>query len=226
MKPPKDLEKMRRELGGARNLAKHYGVGERRVRSWFIEKGMPIKPATRIAPPPKDFREKYKNMSRDELQKHYNVGRKSISTWVKELGLKTKNTPPPPKNKRPVPDGFKAVSPTMTMNELCAHYGAACSTIRRWIAETGLPKRRWVNFGTPKAQPIPPAKDDHEHHRAVNYLRKFMAVSPCDEQGKYQENGSHYRIGYSVFTHQEVIDRAQSHQERAMRKIFSSSKAA
>lgn len=188
------------------------------------KKTRPIKPA------PSDFVEVFARIGVIyKTAKHYRVSHTTCSRWVKELGLKAPN----PHGKKDAPDDFKEIAPTMIKQELAIHYQVSAQIINRWLIECNVEAMRYKPVFQPffinprvKTSTIPPAKNDHEHHRAANYLRKFMAVSSCDEQGKYQENGSHYRIGYSIFTHQEVIDRAQSHQERAMRKIFASSKAA
>jgi hypothetical protein len=224
MKPPKDLEKMRRELGGARRIAKHYGVGVKRVRAWFIEKGMPIKLETRIAPPPKDFSRVYPTMTRLELMKHYGASHKSISNWISELGLPDKRVPPPPKPKRPNPDGFRKLAPTLSINALSTHYNACGSTVKRWLIELGIDTKKPYNFRMKnRCTAIPSAKNDHPHERAANYLRKFMAVSPCDKDGKYKLGGSFYRVGQNVLSREETIKKAERHMERQKTISYSNS---
>lgn len=178
--------------------------------------------------PPKSFAKDWTKLGRDELLEKYNIGLRVFYRWKKELNLPSKSKAPPPPKMRPVPDGFQSIAPTMSIPALAKFYTAGANTVRRWIEETGAPRPGPAVYTSswPKARGIPPQKNDHEHERAANYLRKFMAVSPCDEAGVYKLGGSHYRVGYNVMSRAELIEKANAHQDRAMRRILNKRKAA
>lgn len=221
---PKDIAEMRIKLGGVLNLAKHYKASTSTVSRWLIESDIPTGPPPRIGKPPSDFAEIRSRMTIKEMQDHYGVGRKAIERWTKELNLPRKKTVPPVPKIRPAPDGFTKLAPTMSINALSAHYNACGSTVKRWLTELGIGAKKPYKFRMKnRCTPIPSAKNDHPHEKAVNYLRRFMAVSPCDKDGKYKLGGRFYRVGQNVLSREETIRKAEKHMERQKTISYSNS---
>lgn len=77
------------------------------------------------------------------LVKHYGVSMKVVNAWCKALGISKKRggEGPRPKAKRPCPPDFAALYPTMTMEQLRAHYGTHYAAMWRWIDELGLERK-------------------------------------------------------------------------------------
>lgn len=219
-KPPADLKEKRAELGGVNNLATFYKTSRRTVSRWLRECGLPTDRQPRVRKIPADFADVRETNNFEQLKKHYRVSGAQIRTWTKELGLPAKKTVPPLRRKKPPPDDFRSKAPFMFIAELAAHYNAGKPTISRWIKETGAKTKRFVNYGAPKPPAIPPAKNSLVHEIEANYLRRFTPVSPCCKDGKYKENGDHYRVGHTVMTRQEMIAKAESHKQREMNKVF------
>lgn len=46
--------------------------------------------------------------------------------------------------------------------------------------------------------------------QAADYLRRFGPVVRCDDRGRYNENGTHWRRNFSVLTADEIIERAEA----------------
>lgn len=214
---PSDLREIREKLGGVRKIAKHYKASTRTVTQWMRASGIPTEAPSRKKTPPPDFAKLREKMNRKELKAYCGASERMLTQWTKELNLPRKS---PPKIFRDIPEDFTPIAPTMTMYQLENYYRAGGSTVRRWLKETGCSTRKLIRYKRHKIATIPPQKDDNEHHRAANYLRKFMAVSPCGEDGKYKQDGSHYRVGQNVLSHEATIEKARAHQERVMRRIY------
>ena len=225
-KPPADLKEKRAELGGVNNLATFYKTSRRTVSRWLRECGLPTDRQPRVRKIPADFADVRETNNFEQLKKHYRVSGKFITEWTKQIGFVQKKTLPPPKKGRAVPDDFRSKSSGMFIAELAEYYGVGKSTVSRWVRETGVKTKRFVNYGAPKKPSIPPPKRETRHDLAVEYLRRFMAVSPCCKDGKYKENGDHYRVGHTVMTRQEMIAKAESRKQREMNKVFRRSRAA
>lgn len=218
---PADFAQKRVEVGGVLKLAKHYDVYPSVIKRWIRECGLPTSAPIKMKPVPDDFIKQHKNMTQRELVAHYGVSMKTIRKWEAATNTFKEKTLPrftPPK--RAIPDDFARVAGSLTISQLTKHYKSSPGTVKRWIAESQVSPKKWINFGAPKAQPIPLAKQNHEHERAANYLRKYMAVSPCNADGKYEQGGSHYRVGFNVMTREQTIEKARAHQDREMRKIL------
>ena len=220
---PADFAQKRIEIGGVLNLAKHYDVYPSVIKRWIKECGLPTKAPIKMKPVPDDFIVQHKKMTQRELVVHYGVSMKTIRKWEAATNTFKEKTLPrftPPK--RPLPSDFAQSAGKMNFSQLVKHYQSSRATVKRWIAESQATPKKWINFGTPKAQPIPLAKQNYEHERAANYLRKYMAVSPCNADGKYEQDGSHYRVGFNVMTREQTIEKARAHQDREMRRILAS----
>lgn len=219
-KPPADLKEKRAELGGVKNLAKHYKVSPNTITKWLKESGLPTERQPKARKIPADFAEVRATRNFEQLKKHYRVSGAQIRRWTQELGLPAKKMVPPLRQKKPSPSDFRSKAPTMFIAELAAHYNVGKPTISRWIKESGVKTKRFVNYGAPKKPCIPPPKRETRHDLAVEYLRRFTPVSPCDKDGKYKENGDHYRVGNTVMARDEVMEKAESHKQREMNKVF------
>lgn len=164
-----------------------------------------------------------------QMTRHWRASEKTIRRWIAETGVPHKPSAQTP-TLRPVPDDFAAICPTMTKAKLKVHYRTSDPVLERWIIETGAkPKthsRGYFKMPRTGGQPIPPPKRENQYDLAAEYLRKFMPVSSCDHYGKWRLNGSHYRVGNTVMTPDEMMAKSEAKKEREIRKIFRSSKVA
>ena len=101
---------------------------------------------------PDDFAEMAKRYNRHELTKHYKVGWKAVVRWCDETGARPAKVRVVPANRKPLPDDFAQVAPTMFRYELKRRYGAKDETIKRWLGEAGVSAREYIS---PKRRPVP-----------------------------------------------------------------------
>lgn len=175
---------------------------------------------------PDDFLEmKPKFQSIRQMTRHWRASEKTIRRWIEESGVPHERCINSP-ILRPVPDDFTTVCPTMTKAKLKSHYKTSDTVLERWCVETGAkPKtHRRGFFKMPRTggQPIPPPKRENQYDLAAEYLRKFMPVSSCDCYGKWRLNGSHYRVGNTLMTPDEMMAKSEAKKDREIRKIFRS----
>lgn len=155
------------------------------------------------------------------LMRHYDAGPRTVRRWLTEIGAEHKPRPERPECRRPVPEDFAELAPTMTKTGLSEHYGTANKIVERWCAETGIsakrrqPRKRNV-FTMPSngAPTVERLRNYGIHDEAADVLRHYGPVYRCDEQGRAKERGELWRVGNVVVDGDELMARA----DRARRK--------
>jgi hypothetical protein len=182
-----------------------------------------------LRPAPPDFRERATGKSRRAMERHYEANWRIVDRWFTEAGIiPSRARPDVTQAKRPVPDDFADVAPTMPILRLQAHYGVGENVVRRWEAETGIKAQRlrsapgegkrhraklaavrgrYVAPVTPR-QAAPLAGREEE---AAQYLRRRDFVFRCGDKGGADAGGKFWRFGNVVLTGAELIGRAQRH---------------
>lgn len=120
-------------------------------------------------------------------------------------------------NAKPVPEDFAQVAPTMTRSQLQRHYGVLWSgTIKRWLKETGATPRRFVpqrnrisQMGRVKATPKFERNRDDFEIAADTLRRERFPVNRCNQDGGFNANGKYWRVGRTILTGEELIERAK-----------------
>jgi hypothetical protein len=156
---------------------------------------------TRVLPP--DFAEHAIQESNVALMERYNCCGDIITRWRKESGVLSKRVGRTPMS---VPTGFHMVAATLTKKELRQRYGLSHKAINRLLEETGTAARRVLL----KPEPLlpQPGRDLTRATMAADYLRKFAAVTRCNERGQFDPKGAHWRRGPAVLCADEIIARA------------------
>lgn len=172
-------------------------------------------------PIPDDFIEMQKVLKTTfNLCKHYKATHRKVRAWLNEVGIDNS-----PRKSGSAPDDFLKNREGMTIPELADHYGVSRHVIGKWVRELGLPRK--IAPPQPVSQksmrgPSPimnnrrklpnavvtPLKNDTALDRAVIALRRIGPVSPCDENGKYQVPGTHYRVGNRIMDHEAILAKA------------------
>jgi hypothetical protein len=149
-----------------------------------------------LRPAPPDFRERATGKSRRAMERHYEANWRIVDRWFTEAGIiPSRARPDVTQAKRPVPDDFADVAPTMPILRLQAHYGVAAV------------RGRYVAPVTPR-QAAPLAGREEE---AAQYLRRRDFVFRCGDKGGADAGGKFWRFGNVVLTGAELIGRAQRH---------------
>jgi hypothetical protein len=167
-------------------LTARYGVGDGVLTRWRRELG-----GIEKASVPTDFADRFAASTIDELRAHYRRGWVTISRWIKEAGLSR-----PAPIKKPAP--AKAMKPDKAMP--VAFLRAAPEVTRVRHARPNAYQTAALNVVV---------RDMSEAGRAADYLRRFGPVVRCDERGRYNENGTHWRRGSTILTAADVIERAE-----------------
>lgn len=223
---PTDLVAMADRLDrSVSKTALHYGVGRTVTRRWFVEAGIALRPTQKARPRPADLLEmRAKLGSVENLQKHYRAASETVKRWLEEVNAprlhpqhrKGKAS----SNRRPVPDDFAVIAPTMTKAGLMEHYRTNNRAVDRWLAETGAAAATYVPAPTysrptlryvraPSHSNIAPTRTYSAEDAAADVLRKWAAVYRCKPNGRADHKGTHWRMGNTVLTGPELIQRAE-----------------
>jgi hypothetical protein len=192
-----------------------------------------------IRPRPDDFEQMAAHKTVDALHLHYKTGRRQVRRWLAEVNMKA--APPSAAGGRmpiPAPDDFAEIAPTMSQTSLSIYYGVDHKVIRRWVKETGVssqPSRLGPRLGQPRMPAAPKPKVKAANWRfaggnkpvAVSSTSKTMldlaadtlrrerfTVYRCDERGRFDLKGKYWRIGFSVLTGDELLERAAKYQRK------------
>lgn len=212
MKPvPADLVEMRATMS-VKELARHYRAGNDTVRAWLRECGMS---GYRQRAIPDDLPEVHRALGTIKaVARHYHVKADTVSAW---LGREKRERRP----FAPVPSDFATVAPTMTKRALREHYRTSHSVVVRWIAETGIePKPRFLKppsysrpalryVRTPSHSNVAQTRTYSEEDLAADVLRRWGPVYRCEANGKANHKGTLWRIGNTVLTGVELIERSR-----------------
>lgn len=176
-----------------------------------------------MRPIPHDFLQMHEAMPQYELVKYYKASSRTIQQWIKKLGV-AKYSRGAAWNRRPVPADWVKLAPTMLKSELAEHYKASTIVMDRWIEETGAhpkPYKRKANQnslsmmgrGSTKLADI---RVRSIYDEAADTLRRErFIVSRCDEKGAFSHTGEFWRVGWSVCTGDELLQRAARYRKAA-----------
>lgn len=136
---------------------------------------------------PPDFAELAATLPVKKLRTYYGAGQKAVERWLIESGMKGKRVKAPRPNdpanyahlRRPVPEDLAEMRARLRGSDrLAKHYRASWETVKRWLAEAGLPPLK----------PQPP-------HNSRPVPADFAVLAPQLTQA---ELGRHYRAGREI----------------------------
>ena len=131
------------------------------------------------------------------------------------------------KPRRPMPDDFRDVAPTMTKTAMTRHYATKIDTIKRWLAEADIEAAAPVYVRPPSSAKrftgykhkfgnTTQTRSMTAHDDAADILRRErFPVNRCDEKGAFAQAGDFWRVGWSVLTPDELMLRADKYRRRA-----------
>ncbi len=211
-------------------LRRRYGVSNDVVTRWVKETGTMT--AGRLAQKrsvPGDFATLAPTMSLTSLQNHYSAGERTVKRWLRESGAKAAlyKSVLPQRLGAPTPHFCRAVAPTMTHPSLRAHYGVGAATVARWVREAGVPT---LGILHPSPPPIPGGMVFRGHaaglvlrdlrqrsmydDAADTLRRERFVVFRCDGRGRADLKGTYWRIGNTLLTPDELLQRAEKYRKR------------
>lgn len=172
---------------------------------------------------PADFPERAPQMSREELCRFYSASNRSIAHWVQQSGVKTRgNVGNPSWNKRPLPDDFAEIAPKLSKNALRRRYNCSGEILNRWLAEAGVSAREYDPKQAAGLNLVPVGKINLAATSktifdcAADVLRRErFTVYRCDDRGRFDLKGEYWRIGFSVLTGDELLERAAKYERVA-----------
>lgn len=171
-------------------------------------------------PCPEDFAKKAPTMSIERLVKHYRTSRIAVRRWLAETGAPCLSVNNVSNIERPVPDDFAQVAPTMTFTALRRHYQTGEAVVRRWIKQSGVSAKRHVprwngGYKLPHGHFVEMRNYSAFDEAADILRRERFPVNRCDERGRYEQAGDFWRVGWSVLTPDELLERADRYRRRA-----------
>lgn len=212
-------------------LSEIYGVDQFVIKRWHRENGG--NPRAQRKPAPADFAEMASKMAQRALVVHYKVDKRTIARWTKETGAKpTSLYSRPPRFLRPA--DFVAIAQTMSQRSLADHYGVKRGVVARWVEETGVTPPRVApdrKYTKPPKRAKPAAlnitwdrgKAQHDDLRRIDQYdiaadvlrRQRFIVYRCGPTGKFLEKGLSWRVGSTVVTPDELLERAARYERAA-----------
>lgn len=202
-------------------LQRHYRAKYDTIRRWRDVAGAD---SGRYDKPPADFAHYAAIEHKCALGRRYRCSVSKIDRWLSIAGV----TPPcakrgPAPNRRPVPDDFAQVAPTMLKTHLRIHYGVNQDGLDRWIGESGVfPKTFEGGAGNVRPTRVPGQsnlarlRNYSIHDQAADILRRDKwIVYRCDERGVQAEKGKFWRVGNVVVDGDELLARAEKKKARA-----------
>lgn len=206
-------------------LVRHYSAGANAVARWMKEAGIPTLKVVKRSPPA-DFALIAPTMVISALVFHYRADDATVKRWVSETGVVPKARGRGGKQPKPAPEDFAQIAPTKGIVALAEHYGISHKTIKRWINETGI-QAKPCNRGpvTAKAKQniarilprqIVQTRTSTIYDDAADTLRRErFPVNRCNERGGFDPKGKFWRVGWSVLTNDELLDRAARYRKAA-----------
>lgn len=225
---PADFTEVALKLGrSTTRIQGHYSAGQATVARWMAEAGIPSIGCS-LRPVPDDFARVAPTMFQSKLAKHYKTSEKAVKRWIKETGIAPMKAVNVTKFKAlPVPDGFAELAPTMFNAELARHYGASYKTIRRWLTEAGVEAKHYKlrphksSKGARTVANILPRQIVKTHVKSIYdeaadaLRRERFPVNRCDDRGRFDPKGDFWRVGWSVLTADELLQRAARYRSAA-----------
>ena len=121
------------------------------------------------------------------------------------------------------PSGFATDAPNMSRRELSEKYSVGGKTVARWLEEEGVRTKPVVRSkiveAARRARSRPtvrfragadrPLRDITYAGQAADYLRRFGPVIRCDDRGRFNLKGDHWRRGSTILRPDDVVERAR-----------------
>lgn len=118
--------------------------------------------------------------------------------------------------KRACPADLLLILRTYGSHGAAKHYHASLATVTRWRRELELTPQARMKKGIGQsrqrgfiARPLITVRDTSIAGQAVDYLRRYGSVYRCDQFGKPDPRGSHWKRNFTILTDDEIIARAR-----------------
>lgn len=165
-------------------------------------------------PMPDDFAEVAHRLERrtGAIQSHYAAGQATVYRWFAEAGIPLLGS-----NRRPVPNDFAQVAPTLCLSALSKHYQTSDMVVRRWCKNTGINPARATNRGGKAPKPAPEGfaaiaptlsitalcKQYGVNHRCIKrwleeagtYSKPYIAAPPKPRERRVSNPGAMSKMG-------------------------------
>lgn len=224
---PADFVETAPNFASMKALARHYNTRTTSIVRWCAQAGI-IRQALKF-PVPADLAKLAKTMHKSALAQHYNRSEHTVSRWLGVAKIKCAPRPKPKPVCKPMPADFAEVAPTMTIMALRRHYNAMYSgTVERWLKEAdthcmayvAIPPRRNVYNISPTASRSTSSRMNLTRNTdiydiAASELARFAPVYRCTATGKADVAGKFWRIGQTVVTPAELLERAERKRSKA-----------
>lgn len=205
-------------------LTQMYAAGQQTISRWRAELGEDD-PRLACQMPPDDLAERMNGSSKAALCRHYGVGVDRMNSWLKTLvtGPAYLQTRP----RRPIPDDFAEVGPTLTISEMKRAYTADYDTVKRWCNERDVvpatydytktpPPRTFTFRGHAQTLRHADLRTITMYDEAADILRRErFIVFRCDARGRANPKGDFWRSGNTLLTPDELLQRAQKYRKVA-----------
>lgn len=222
MKPrpkPDDFEDIF-HLYNKEELMAHYSAGRGAVDRWLAgRKAKGIQPRRKL---PADFAQVAPGLSAFAVRQHYNTTDAIVARWYREAGIDR-----PIVYSVPPPSDFAEMATKLTKSALRKHYDVGTAKIARWLVDAAVdaktytppprhqrPKTPWSGYKLPHGH-FAAMRTTSIYEDAADVLRRFCPVYRCHENGKADEKGEFWRVGMSVLTPDELLERADKYRKRA-----------
>lgn len=197
-------------------LRAHYTTGDKCVTRWLKEAGIAVaegrsSPKNKL-PVPADFAAWAPKETSAELCLRYSVADGTVARWRREAGIPTPYMTGE-RRLKPIPADFADKVRELGRNQAMHHYGVSGDLMGRWLRESGLAVSRRAPIRFKRAAEkrlavVCDNRDGSEASRAQSWLQRFYPVWRCDELGRFDPKGSHFRCDGITRTQDEMIERA------------------
>lgn len=176
-----------------------------------------------MRPIPHDFLQMHEAMPRYKLATHYRASTRTVQQWIKKLRIE-RHSRGAAWNRREVPHDWVSLAPTMLKSELAEHYRASTIVMDRWIEETGVQPKPYVRKGDANSickmgrgtRKLAEVRLKSIYDEAADVLRRErFIVSRCNEKGVFDHAGEYWRVGWTVCTGDELLQRAARYRSAA-----------
>lgn len=225
---PHDFHQVMELLNGKRvAVREYYKCGKSALERWLREGGYPeIENLYRQRPVPDDYAETAKLMHRNQLMQHYDCDERMISRWARKTGVKPVpfNRPGADAKADVIPADFADNCAKMTKSGLRQHYKS--DKVLIWIKATGLKPltpgeaakiKNAERRERERIRHIQKVKHriDVVHEVAAKTLARDAPTYRCNERGKVDVTGMHFRHGNVILTPDELLAKAERYRSKA-----------
>lgn len=174
-----------------------------------------------LRPVPEDFAE-HAHDSYKANQERFRAGYHTMRRWYAETGIPVPFGQGQRQRKHP-PADYATTTIGISRRQVAKTHGVSEDTAERWDRELGIVRPRHLPGRKPATKPVRrvsvvstfmtapvdrPHMDMSYAGRAAEYLRKYGPVIRCDERGRFDIAGTHWRRGSTLLDAAQIIDRA------------------